>query len=72
MSDDFKKLYDINKTAEAIGIKPRALRYWVEKGEVVPLKIAGKFYFLPELINEVITNKLEEIENQKMEELDND
>ena len=70
MVDDFKKVYDINQTAKAIGIKPRALRYWIEKGEVIPLKIAGKFYFIPELINEVIVNKLEEIENIKMEMLD--
>lgn len=70
MTDNFPKIYNINDTAKAIGIKPRVLRYWIEKGEIEPPKIGGKYYFLPEMIHKLINNKLQEIENKEMEELD--
>lgn len=69
---EFPKLYDLNKTAAAIGIKPRVLRHWIQKGEVTPPKIGGKFYFLPEMICKLLQNKLDEIENDEMEKLENE
>jgi len=69
-TDEFPKIYDIPTTAEAIGIKPRVLRHWVDKKEVKPIRIAGRLYFTPELIKRLIDNKLEEIEEKEQEELD--
>jgi len=69
-NDSFPRIYDISTTAEAIGIKPRVLRHWVEKKEVIPLRIAGRIYFTPGLIKKMIENKIEEIENKEQEELD--
>lgn len=70
MKDSFPKIYDIPTTAAALGIKPRALRYWMETKEVSPIKIGGKFYFLPEMIQKLIENKLDEIEEKEQDELD--
>ncbi len=69
-ADEFPKVFDIPTTAAAVGIKPRVLRHWVEKQEVIPLRIAGRLYFTPELIRKMIDNKLEEIETKEMQELD--
>jgi hypothetical protein len=66
----FPKIYDIPTTAEAIGIKPRVLRYWIEKKEIIPIPIGGRYYFTPELVQKLLENKLEEIENKEQEELD--
>jgi hypothetical protein len=68
--DEFPKIYDVSTTAEAIGIKPRVLRHWVDTKEVKPIKIAGRLYFTPELIKRLIENKLEEIENEELDELE--
>jgi len=69
-NDSFPRIYDVSTTAEAIGIKPRVLRHWVDTKEVKPIKIAGRLYFTPELIKRLIDNKLEEIEEKEQEELD--
>jgi len=59
--DEFPKVFDIPTTAAAV----------VEKQEVIPLRIAGRLYFTPELIRKMIDNKLEEIEEkEQMEKLE--
>lgn len=69
-TDEFPKIYDIRNTAALVGIKPRVLRHWIDSKEIKPIKIAGRLYFTPELIRTLIDNKLEELENKEMEELD--
>ncbi|MCH7518971.1 MAG: MerR family transcriptional regulator [Candidatus Dadabacteria bacterium] len=68
--DEFPRVFDISTTAAAVGVKPRVLRHWVDKKEVIPLRIAGRLYFTPELIRRMIDNKLGEIETKEMQELD--
>ena len=68
--DEFPKVFDIPTTAAAVGVKPRVLRHWVDKKEVIPLRIAGRLYFTPELIRRMIDKKLEEIETKEMQEFE--
>jgi len=68
--EEFPRIFDIQTTAEAIGIKTRVLRHWIDTKEVKPIKIAGRLYFTPELIRKLIDNKLEEIEDEEIDELE--
>jgi len=69
-NDSFPRIYDVSTTAKAVGIKPRVLRHWVDTKEVKPIKIAGRLYFTPELIRRLIENKLQEIENEEIQEFE--
>lgn len=60
MSDDFPKLYNVNDTAERIGIKARVLRHWVTTGEIKPIKIAGRLYFTAKLVRAVVAEKMKD------------